>query len=351
MLLAAAPAPAATDPAEVLAKLQSPEVRDRAWGAYLAGKEHVKAAIPFLVDRLREPAGAETDEGRHCLRNVFDALIRLDARVPREALAPWLSGGFRYPALILASRETPAFAEALESIFATQSGDRIWPFHVAIGNLLAASPPRGFALEVLKRIPLRLHVVVHDPGAPAGVGIGGRSSASFGDGRVRIPEGFPPWVAYDLTFEGEKEGATLLADGDVPVYSVRTERAEPGGYGSGNRSESARDCALGWMKKLLRAGADAAVIDPDRTLEVAWAGPDDYVRRVAAARDALLGDGYALLAECVKRGLVTAAKARALTLSVAVDRNDSRAERTPLPDLPESEVRYEPPEKPAPGDR
>ena len=336
VVLAPAIAPAQT-PGEILARLGSEEMSERAWGAYLAGKENLREAVPFLVEILRTERPGRDREGRHYFENVLDALIRLEAQVPPDALRPWLDAGYG-PALILASRDPAAHAAPLLQLFA-KTGEKLYPYSIAVGNLLARQPPPGFTIQLLERIPLDLFVTVRDPGAFVGRGRSRSLSVRSGDGLVRIPEGFPPRVIYQLTVDGKADGAALLADGPRPVFYVREEYASDTGFGSSHRPADSPEASLEWLAALLVRPTKDPTLATSRSVHVDWAGPDDYRNQVGRARDALLTSWFAVVRECFDRGLVSRAEALAYQPKVDLDVGDLRKEKTDLPPLTPTGVR------------
>ena len=73
------PAPGSGGRAEVEARLASRDPCDLAWGAWLAGEQEVREAIPLLEAALRTAAGREGVDWRYVRRCALDALVRLDA--------------------------------------------------------------------------------------------------------------------------------------------------------------------------------------------------------------------------------------------------------------------------------
>src|ERR1700754_1384184 len=75
--------------AEAARLLKSYDNRERAWGAYLAGIYGLKGQTDSLVSMLEdESLRGGGDEEAAVRQAALDALIRLDAEVPAEALLP-----------------------------------------------------------------------------------------------------------------------------------------------------------------------------------------------------------------------------------------------------------------------
>jgi hypothetical protein len=193
-LLARAGAARAEQVEAVAALLARDEPRARAWGASLAAEHGIREAIPRLLDLAEAGEGAVRTPGAVALLAVYDALVRLDAKVEgRPFLARVASGGstlFEAAALALLVRGDDV-AGRLDAFDTLDAGDRsneeAW---LALGNVLAKAQTPGLAARLLDRIPLPFDVTVRSDDAISGRG-GGWGSAC-GDGRLTIPSGFPP---------------------------------------------------------------------------------------------------------------------------------------------------------------
>src|SRR5215204_5374749 len=66
--------------------LESQGNRERAWGAYIAGRNGLDDLAPSLVRTLADPALGYGPEEKIVRQAALDALIRLGAKVPAEVL-------------------------------------------------------------------------------------------------------------------------------------------------------------------------------------------------------------------------------------------------------------------------
>jgi len=328
---------------DTLLKLTSDDAREVSWGAYTAGREGIREAVPMLVGRLTAP-GALSDTARwfRARNHLVDALVRLDGRVPAASLSDLLRCGSN-PALILICREPERNRDLLLRMFDRERKDARW---MAIGNLLCRERAPGFARKLLPHLEFRLTIFVvdgDDEFRPSrSIGIGG---AGCGGG-WRDPEGFPPVARYELGAR-RRSGAVLLADGPLPIWYVR---AESDGWVSGSRSfltYDAGEMALGWIADLLGRQRSELGIDAQDWENVVWKSEADLHARIKAAVEARRAAYFSVMWALVARKLVTAEQARepAPLFSVVVE--DVRARKEPaFPDLGQkTRLRYRHEEK------
>jgi len=323
VLLATIAAAADEKPDDVIARLGSKLTSERAWGAYLAGKNGVEDAIPKLVDLIRTVPHHKDKEGNLVVRAAFDALIRLKAAVRPKVLEPHLRARFQTQAMILFAPHAGNHPELLLRLLDAQTGRDFGPFGVAVGNLLLRHRVPGFAPRLLRELKFELSVMVFDSG------FGGRGSSSrmlvrSGDGRLDVPEGFPPTVIYRLS-TGKKAGAVLLVDGPDAVYWTRTERTGTRiGFGSSTRPHPRDDLARAWLCRLAKVSPKTAPLRGFTHTSVTWSDDAGYVQHVAAQRDAILARYWKLVSALVTSEALALDEARALKPEVTITVEDKR---------------------------
>jgi hypothetical protein len=206
--------------------LQAPGYREKAWGAYLAGKYHLQDQAASLVSQLaalRELAGSilrgDTPEFA-VVQATLDALIQLGRPVDAAHLLPFQTQ-WTDEVLILLAQDPQANREALLAMATNALGDPIGTRWVAIHNLLVEARSAGIAAKLLSEVNIS-HVfhVVDRSGFGPGEGSGqGGGVLCFGAGD--FAPGFPPIGVYELVFSPQT-GDVILAPGTHPVYYHRT---------------------------------------------------------------------------------------------------------------------------------
>jgi len=167
------------EPAAIATALAGDAAHDVAWAAHHARERADKQLVKPLLHALgRWRLSNDENAGFVCV-HLLDALVELDARVPAGDLVPLVDdercGTW---AFVLLAREPRLDEAELFTIFR-----RDWPAFdrglqrqqdlrtLAIGNLLAAQGPPGFARQLLGGLDLDLHVAVVD--AVTDVRVGG----------------------------------------------------------------------------------------------------------------------------------------------------------------------------------
>jgi hypothetical protein len=329
------------DPAVVLAKLRSVEPADVAWGAYLSGKHGVKEAVPLLAAHLRPGPLHEGEHGRFVIRAILDALIRLDALVPGDLLVPHLRGRSPRCTFILLAREPGKNRAVLSDYFDRCSKDREYYGIIALagGNLLCRQKAPGFAARMLGRMKTRLEIRVHDElGENAGVG-GGGLRGGCADGRVDMPEGFPPYALYDLVPE-RGDARRLVADGPRPVFYARKERGGRRiGHGSIVHSFRVPDVTREWLADMAGVKAEALHLPTSTGWDLAWESAEAFTATAVKFRDRYVERYWSLVRRLVARSALTLKEAKAFVPPVTLTVKDKRADQSvPLPAIPESKV-------------
>jgi len=202
--------------------LTSNDSRVRAWGAYLAMRDHqfylhnelIGLAMAYHVTGL--PLTAEERDEHDAMIAVLDAIIQLGTSIPPE-VAGRLYPEFPAQALILLSSQGQFADRNLLEIFKTENRQPgAW---LAAGNLLMMSRPAGFAAAVLAGLTVHAHVTVVSP--TGGGGLGGGSWGSCGSSIPPDKKDWPPVGNYFVVNSGPVNGSILLAAGADSAFYVR----------------------------------------------------------------------------------------------------------------------------------
>ena len=217
--------------------LHSPELADRAWGAYLAARLDSSDLREAVIGQLRAasllPGPSGLDQYAFAA-SLLDAAIQMNLSVPAALLEP-IEEKWKDAVLILLAR-APGAEDSLLRLAAAHGSDEEW---LAANNLLFdRKSPRWYEsiLGDLK-ITLRFTVIDAETVRESNGGVGG---GYCGDTLVpRMPEGgggggggFPPIAHYMLRRKPER-GSVLLAEGPHSVYFQRTIQlpGHSGGFG------------------------------------------------------------------------------------------------------------------------
>jgi hypothetical protein len=319
----------------VSALLARPDGRSRAWGAYLAAEHRIEEASPRLAELLGTMGGGKDRTEAPALLAVLDALVRLRADVGAKTLLPIVeSRSTLYaPAAIALVIRGPEQAACLDAFRAFDAEDRSdeasW---LALGNTLAGRGTAGFVRELLSRLTLRLEVSV--VASSVGGGSGG-SMSGFGDGRLDVPEGYPPLFLYSLTLR-PAEGDVLLAPGRRPVHLHRRQLRV--GFGSSTRLTQERDLErLGWIADAAGTRSEDLPVKASSPVVIEWTDAAAFLAGVAAARDAIARGHADLVRKLVAAGLLGAGEAAGLRPRIEVEVEDEREDKSvPLPPIPEA---------------
>ncbi len=259
----ATPAQTPADPAAIVqsqenrsaelaaAWLGSSDARVRAWGAYLAQRDHRRELLPKLIGLAEAyPAGPglladSTGRDDHdAMLGVLDAILQLDGRLSPEKAAT-LYPEFPVQSLVFLSHGDPEADHFLLDIFREES--QLTGAWLAAGNMLMNRKPPGFAAAILGAFTVDAHIRVVDKGSGAVPGNGYGGSCSSGTREPRT--GWPPVGNYYTTgldhyFPGNAGGG-LLADGTDPSFYVRVVgAADPEGSRDERRCDPKPNRAL-----------------------------------------------------------------------------------------------------------
>ena len=305
--------------------------RERAWGAYLAGQHKLKELTPALVELIGDPSLGDGWEESIVRQAALDSLIRLNAKVPADALRS-LPANYSDEKIILMASEPGANASALLEMFdggepAGEAGpDARW---LAVGNLLAETKPQGFAAALLRWLRVKAEITIVDTETNIGYGYG--SGGGCGGAGGGGPEGFPPVSFYHLSAKALR-GAVVVAPGKYPVYYIRTEQIYGGcGYGGLNYIRDFH--RIEYLAGLLGTITDELNLDsrPSHTIACKDARQcrSEFVRVRREIEQAYAGVVSAL----VEKSLLDASDAALLPPHITFRLHDRRQHKTyPLPD-------------------
>ena len=312
--------------------LESRGSRERAWGAHMAGRHGLKSLAPELVRLLSDPTLGDGPEEWHVRQAALDALIRLDAEVPAEALRA-LPQAFADEVLILLARSPGESQAALLEMFAGQEegggGGVLW---LAAGNLLAAAKARGFAARLLGGLKVEAAVTVLDPGDDShGIGGGyGYGSGGCGAGFDPPPAGFPPVGYYSLTAE-EQRGAVVVAPGRRSVFYLRA--AGRGGCGHFSVQYDGDVARVEYLAGLLDTSEAELDLDARPSFTVVCRDAGQCRRELAGVRGRVRQSYGALVARLLEKGLLDGAGDAPASPPMTFTLYDERRRKDfPLPD-------------------
>ena len=314
--------------AEAARLLNSFDNKERAWGAYLVGlhglKGKTRALVSILEDESLNGGGLEASAVRQA---ALDALIRLDAEVPAEALLP-LYQSAPDEVLILLARAPDKNQPALLTLFNEDARNVHW---LAAGNLLLASRAQGFAARLLESLKIHASVYVYDrEGEHDLSGSGFNGGGGCGGGGTGLDREFPPIFYYALDNSAYR-GAIVLATGPHVIYYTRAL------YPSSCPSSADwfdRDwMRVEYLEELLRG--DKAVADFKSAFwqEVVCKDERQCRKALAGVRDEITRAHGALLRKLLDESLLDGAEAARLKPDITLDISDRRDRKSfPLPD-------------------
>lgn len=334
---------------------------ERAWRAYLAGRDGRIGAAQDLVETLDREAGQPLEMPSLAIRAAaLDALIRLDVPVRLDRLLPHARGALAPAVTILVVRRYRNDPDALTRYFdAMEQGDS-WDW-LAVGNLLHGLRAPGFARRLLSRQETAVTVQVRDSKGsycpPSGnvVGCGYKES----------PEGYPPLAFYRLGGPPPDDWPedlppllphTFLTDGLRPVHYRRLEGHRIW-FCSSHEGPPRELCRAEWIDALLRSAGGGPpekgtrrggwwrMKQPTFRLTegppvryetvLRWAGTPPLLRQIGRERRALEVTFRDTARRLVRAGWLTDAEARSLRLRVRFEYRDLRRNRRQaLPAIP-----------------
>ena len=315
--------------------MQSPGYREKAWGAYLAGKYRLQCQSASLVSQLealRELAG----DGLHvdspefgAIQATLDALIELGHPVDAANLLP-LQKQWADEVLILLAQDPQANREPLLAMAGNSQRDPFGTLWVATHNLLVEARSAGIAALVLSEVNIShvFHVIDSSgfgPGAGSGHG-GGVLDFMAGD----FAPGFPPIGVYELLFSPQT-GDVIAAPGTHPVYYHRSLlNARRGGtFVPLDRQEYRLEYLAQLSYLPLRAIQEALAA----STVIRWRSASDYRSQVETALSAQRTGIERLLEKLRSAGVLAPDEADALELRILIEQDDQRKGGPALPNL------------------
>jgi hypothetical protein len=336
----AAEAPA--DPAlvaDVRRQLSASDLAVVAHGAYAAAEHRLGGTAPELRLALSRLRAQQTNEEKLCAMAVLDALVRTDAGVPPDELAPFARQGHG-AALVLLARDPRRSERVLLELFIALgrgSGEPTSIPWLAAGGLLLGTRAPGFAAAVLGELRLDLDVIVRD-GEYLWGDFGELDPHRIRKGRRDVPKAFPPIADYLLTQERDT-GEALLTGDPYPVSwsrvvergSQRFQRVEP-------RNTSQDRVRVTWLLALAGIHADALDLDASTTLHLSWTDARDLADRIARARASVEERWRGLRGELARQGLLARDEVRGSMPCVRVTVFDHRQVTEPPLEIAGAEI-------------
>jgi hypothetical protein len=195
-------------------------LRDKAWGAWMAGASHNPAMREPLLAQLQiaqSMRGSQPDTEEYAyIQALFDALIQMPGPIPTDIILPF-ENSWRTEILILLSRD--AGAEGAESALLDMRELAMpAPQWTAVNDLLFAVSSKRFFQKTLEEIRVTHQFVLIDPHegvAFCGVALG------CGGSRRHFPKGFPPIALYQLWTAFTAPGDIVLLELPLAVHYRR----------------------------------------------------------------------------------------------------------------------------------
>jgi hypothetical protein len=197
--------------------MESPQWRDKAWGAYFAGRLQSEELKEPLIEAFREAsalrdARSVTEEHSY-VEVLFDAAIESGITVPAELLEPFETN-WRPAVIILMARDLTNEDSLLRLREKVEHVE--W---LAVNNILLQRKSQRFFNKMLSEVEISHEFTLSDPGDTSASG-GGAGGMLCGDGVLFPTKGFPPAGIYKLVDLGQV-GDVLLARGPQEAYYRR----------------------------------------------------------------------------------------------------------------------------------
>ena len=202
------------EPAAVRALLESPDSREQAWGAWLAGQSQMREAIPLLQQIIdKRVTGTDPYSDGLPLYAALDALIQMEGKLP-TAIIPAVYQKRPAQALVLLSHLGSDGDPFMLDLAAREHGIK-W---FAAANLLVAHRAPGTAFLLLRAVEIKASIYVSKDGLVSGGG--GSGGGGSGDSGTGSAPGYPPMAYYYLT-DAAYSGSIVLTPGPKTVYYRR----------------------------------------------------------------------------------------------------------------------------------
>ena len=305
--------------------LESDAAKDQAWGVYYAGEFQLTEFTPLLVRLL----GSKDDRMDAALLRqlLLDSLIRLDAHVPSETLAP-LFERHSDEMIILCAKSPNETRPLLLSLLDKDLRGLDW---IAINNILTRIKAPEFARVLMDRLTINALINVKD--SEEGSFTGGAHTSGAGCGFPGLARGFPPIGSYRLR-EYSTHETVLFAPGKHPIYFERS--VSPAGQtpaSSTHYSDIDKDVfRLEYVADLLSVPEESLCLSAHPSLTVNWQGKTSFLRAVTQFRRRLESCYSGTVNQLVNSQLLTPNEASALKPKVKWTVSDIRRnKRVPLP--------------------
>ena len=324
--------------------LQSPALREKAWGAWYAGASHDPTMFDPLLAALRQAQSLSysprDSDGYAYVQALFDALIQIPGPVPDDAILPF-EDQWRPEILVLLSRN-PAAPGAESALLDMREHSMADPEWATVNDLLYGISSKPFFQETLEEIRATHDFVVVQNG---GFGSGGSSCCA--DSSFHFPAGFPPIALYHLSsWPWEpRSGDTLLIGQPIAVHYHRAVVPTDGRAALGDcRGFSAMidgvQLRQTYMALFLSASRGLSaeqsrdLFHPQTTIN--WLGNDQAVAEMEGLLSKQAASIQALVEEAQERGMVQASGVR---LPIDATVQDMRGDRNiPLPEVRSREI-------------
>lgn len=305
--------------ANVRTLLASERVQDKAWAAYYIGKFRWTEFTPELEKML-----ARGDNGSFLHRATFDALIQLNAVVKAEKLLPQYE---RFPnqVLILLAIDPVGNEQSYLSLMDMMQTDERW---LSLCNLLVRLRSKGLASRLLRELKIKPSILVADD-LLSGWGSGG-SNGGCGHGSLTLPQGFPPFVSYELT-QAEKSGAVVFVVGPHTIFYERLEyqtEYDQGGFRHCFRLGNRNPFRVEYLAELLKATTSQVNFSSEPSFRIVWKGALPYQREIRRIRNEVKQSYNQLLEKLIAEELLTQSEADALAPHIELQINDIRKDQS-----------------------
>ena len=312
----------------VVALIKSPSVKDRTWGAYLAGQNEMRELAPTLLELLSEVP--DHDYGYLNLV-VLDSLIRLKYNPASERLMPFYQRYSDQVLILLAG----APGDNIDPLLSIARQPRNSLFWIAACNLLTEIKASGFAAFLLKDLKILIDITVVSNDS-YGMGAGGGSIGGKGCGAgYRLPNDLPPIAFYRLN-ENPVRDAVVIAPGIHPIFYERHVYF-PGDSINASESFSGIDkdrYTIEYLAALLDKRKEELRLKEHYYRRIVWTGIEVYRQDVLSIREAVIEDYNQIKKNLTELELLTSSEAEELSPYLKVNIADRRLNnRFQLPEV------------------
>ncbi len=317
----------------VTALLAADTAKDRAWGAYFAGKHGLSASVPRLIELVKDHAKDDGFAGQALRRALLDAILRLGGRPDQETCKLLLLGN-RTSMVVLLSTWGPEAEPLLLPLLSEKEGTG--PFvGMAVRMLLAEGKSPHLAADLLE--DLELYATVSVMSKNSAIGVGGRGFNQGNPKRrelIPILPGWPPAVRYQLT-DRATPGVVLLVNGTHPIYYRRMEvaRGEENAL-SGETPDFPRQAFnLRCLAHIMRWDMRFLGLKHYADNMIWYENDEQYIEEAQPWLDRIREKYANLVKQLVSRKLLTEEEAGGMRLKLDITVHDMRPpeERTNLP--------------------